>query len=212
MIRVYIVAPAITVRVGLKSLLLDDPRIQITGEAASPDDLEDCRGEVDVVIWSPALKIDQDILFAGLTNMRIGVEAALLLVYDDPNVIDKLINLKVQTWGLLPTESSQAELISAVEAVNEGLVVINPLWLQRLSARQIRDNGENIDIVESLTGREIEILQLLALGLTNKQIALRLNISNHTVKFHVSSIFGKLGTTNRTETVKLGLKTGLISL
>jgi NarL family two-component system response regulator YdfI len=78
--------------------------------------------------------------------------------------------------------------------------------------RQKPDDGENPDMVESLTGREIEILQLLALGLTNKQIAVRLKISTHTVKFHVSSIFGKFGTTNRTETVKLGLKTGLISL
>jgi DNA-binding NarL/FixJ family response regulator len=67
-------------------------------------------------------------------------------------------------------------------------------------------------MVENLTGREVEILQLLALGLTNKQIAVRLGISMHTVKFHVSSIFGKMGTTNRTETVQLGLKRGLILL
>lgn len=212
MIRVYIIAPAIAVRVGLRYLLMDDSRIQITGEAANTVDLEDWHGEVDVVIWSPALKLDRDILRTELANMRIGVAAALLLLHDDPYVIDKLINLKVHAWGLLPPESSQAELISAIEAVNEGLVVINPTWLQRLSARETPYNGENTDMVQSLTGRETEILQLLALGLTNKQIALRLKISTHTVKFHVSSIFGKLGTTNRTETVKFGLKIGLISL
>jgi NarL family two-component system response regulator YdfI len=212
LIRVYIIAPAIAVRVGLRYLLMDDSRIQITGEAANTVDLEDWHGEVDVVIWSPALKLDRDILRTELANMRIGVAAALLLLHDDPYVIDKLINLKVHAWGLLPPESSQAELISAIEAVNEGLVVINPTWLQRLSARETPYNGENTDMVQSLTGRETEILQLLALGLTNKQIALRLKISTHTVKFHVSSIFGKLGTTNRTETVKFGLKIGLISL
>ncbi len=191
---------------------MDDARIQITGEAADPNDFEDWRGEVDVVIWSPALRLNRDTLLTGLANMKIGVAAALLLIHDDPNVIDRLIKLKVHAWGMLPPESSQAELISAVEAVNEGLVVTNPLWFQRLSLSQTADNGENPDMVELLTGREIEILQLLALGLTNKQIAVRLKISTHTVKFHVSSIFGKLGTTNRTETVKLGLKTGLISL
>jgi NarL family two-component system response regulator YdfI len=212
LIRVYIISPAIAVRVGLRSLLMDDPRIQITGEAADPNDFEDNGGEVDVVIWSPALRLNRDTLLTGLANMKIGVAAALLLIHDDPNVIEKLIKLKVHAWGMLPPESSQAELISAVEAVNEGLVVTNPLWFQRLSLRQKPDDGENPDMVESLTGREIEILQLLALGLTNKQIAVRLRISTHTVKFHVSSIFGKFGTTNRTETVKLGLKTGLISL
>jgi NarL family two-component system response regulator YdfI len=212
LIRIYIIAPAIAVRVGLRSLLMDNPRIQIVGEAADPNDFEDWLGEVDVVIWSPALKLNQGTLLTGLANMKIGVAAALLLIHDDPNVIDKLIKLKVHAWGMLPPESSQAELISAVEAVNEGLVVTNPLWFQHLSWRQMPDNGENPKMVESLTGREIEILQLLALGLTNKQIAVRLKISAHTVKFHVSSIFGKLGTTNRTETVKLGLKTGLISL
>jgi two-component system, NarL family, response regulator YdfI len=212
LIRVYIISPAIAVRVGLRSLLMDDPRIQITGEAADPNEFEDNGGEVDVVIWSPALRLNRDMLLTGLASMKIGVAAALLLIHDDPNVIEKLIKLKVHAWGMLPPESSQAELISAVEAVNEGLVVTNPLWFQHLSWRQKPSNGENPDMVESLTGREIEILQLLALGLTNKQIAVRLKISTHTVKFHVSSIFGKFGTTNRTETVKIGLKTGLISL
>jgi DNA-binding NarL/FixJ family response regulator len=186
--------------------------MQITGEASNPDDIEGWHGEVDVVIWSPALTVDQNELLTGLENIKIGLAAGLLLIYDDPKMIDKLINLKIHAWGLLPPESSQAELISAVEAVNDGLVVTIPLWLQRLSEKQIIDNSDYGSMVESLTGREIEILQLLALGLTNKQIAVRLKISAHTVKFHISTIFGKFGTTNRTETVKLGLKTGLISL
>ena len=71
---------------------------------------------------------------------------------------------------------------------------------------------EMLKLVEPLTNREIEILQLLAVGLTNKQIAVRLKISAHTVKFHVSAIFSKLGTTNRVEAVNLGLKNGLIVL
>jgi DNA-binding NarL/FixJ family response regulator len=73
-------------------------------------------------------------------------------------------------------------------------------------------NGDDGSVVEPLTSREIELLQLLALGLTNKQIAVQLGISTHTVKFHLSSIFSKMGTTNRTETVKLGLQMGYILL
>jgi DNA-binding NarL/FixJ family response regulator len=198
--------------VGLRSLLTNEPNIQITGDAASPDDLENWRGEVDVFVWSPGSNLSLSTLKKGISNLKIGEEASLLLIHDDANVIDKLISLKVHGWGLLPSESSQTELITAVEAVNEGLVVINPLWLQHLAAGQITNIDENADQVTSLTGREIEILGLLALGLTNKQIAFRLGISTHTVKFHVSSIFGKLGTTNRTEAVKLGLINGIISI
>lgn len=212
MIRVYILATAIAVRVGLRSLLEDDPRIQIIGEGIDLDDLEVRDGEVDVVLWSPASNLDQDILLQELEKIRIWLAAGILLLHNDSNAIKKLIKLKIHAWGMLPPESSQAELISAVVAVSEGLVVTNPLWLQNLSSGQTSDFRENAGMVDSLTGREIEILQLLALGLTNKQIAINLKISAHTVKFHVSSIFGKMGTTNRTETVKLGLKTGLISL
>lgn len=191
---------------------MDDARVQIIGEAAHPDDMAEDQTDADVVVWSPALSLDLDTLLSGLADLRIGVTAALLLIYDDPKVIERLIGLPVHAWGLLSPESSQAELVAAVEAINEGLVVTNPIWLQHLSASQTSSNGENMSLVEALTGRELEILQLLALGLTNKQIAVRLGISAHTVKFHVSSIFGKMGTTNRTETVKLGLKMGLILL
>jgi len=212
LIRIFIVSPSVAVRVGLRSLLEDELRIQITGEAGHLDIFEIWHGEVDVVVWSPALTIDHEILLQSLDKIKNKITAAILLVYDDPYVIDGLIKLKLHAWGMIPPESSQAELISAVEAVNEGLVVTNPLWLQQLSISQMTDSNEKEDMVESLTGRETEILQLLALGLTNKQIALKLKISTHTVKFHVSSIFGKMQTTNRTETVKWGLKRGIISL
>ena len=212
MIRVTIVSPALATRMGLRSLLSDDPRMQIIGEAASLADIEAGLDEADVVIWSPALMVDQDSLSVERANLSIGESTALLLIHGDPKVIVELARLRVRAWGMLSQESSQAEIIAAIEAVNEGLIVMNPTWLEYLRAGQVGDNHENNGLVESLTGREIEILQLLALGLTNKQIAHKLGISTHTVKFHVSSIFGKMGTTNRTETVKLGLKMGLILL
>lgn len=63
-----------------------------------------------------------------------------------------------------------------------------------------------------MTARELEVLRLLALGLANKQIAARLNISDHTVKFHVAAILGKLGASSRTEAVAIGIRTGLVLL
>jgi DNA-binding NarL/FixJ family response regulator len=69
-----------------------------------------------------------------------------------------------------------------------------------------------LELIEELTARESEVLQLLAQGLANKQIALALGISEHTVKFHISSIYAKLGVTNRTEAVTQGARLGLIVL
>jgi len=66
--------------------------------------------------------------------------------------------------------------------------------------------------VEELTPREVEVLRLLADGLGNKEVALRLGISDHTVKFHISSILAKLGAGSRTEAVTLGIRRGLILL
>jgi DNA-binding NarL/FixJ family response regulator len=67
-------------------------------------------------------------------------------------------------------------------------------------------------LIEPLTERELEVLQQLAQGLANKQIALSLGISEHTVKFHISGIYSKLGATNRTEAVRLGVRRGLVVL
>jgi DNA-binding NarL/FixJ family response regulator len=103
------------------------------------------------------------------------------------------------------------ELVAVRALNNEGLVT-NPAWMQSLASNRVVNSVDDPELIEALTGREMEILQLLALGLTNKQIALRLGISAHTVKFHLSSIFNKMGTTNRTETVKLGLRMGYILL
>ncbi|OGO25942.1 MAG: hypothetical protein A2136_01395 [Chloroflexi bacterium RBG_16_54_11] len=212
MIRVFIIAPAITVRAGLRSLLTDDRQIEVIGEAASPVERFEGSAEPDVVIWSPELSTVQDVVFDEVTDLLPGGTTALLLIHDDPSLIEKLSGLKIRAWGFLSPESTQAELIAAVNAINEGLVVANPIWLQYLSNGQtFRGEGET-EMVEALTGRELEVLQLLALGLTNKQIAVRLGISAHTVKFHVSSIFGKMRTTNRMETVNRGFKLGLILL
>jgi DNA-binding NarL/FixJ family response regulator len=68
------------------------------------------------------------------------------------------------------------------------------------------------ELAEPLTRREREVIQMLASGLGNKEIAARLNISDHTVKFHVASILGKLGAASRTEAVSLGIRRGLVLL
>ncbi len=212
MIRITIIAPAIAVRAGLRALLSEDPNIDIVNEAASLTEMADVRTEADVIVWSPGASADLAAVLSELTKLKIDETEALLLVHDDINVLESLTKLQVRAWGMLDPESTQAELIASIQALNEGLSVINPMWLNQAFKYPAGSKNGKTDLVEPLTNREIEILQLLALGLTNKQIAARLKISAHTVKFHVSAIFSKLGTNNRVEAVNLGFKNGLIVL
>jgi DNA-binding NarL/FixJ family response regulator len=212
LIRVSVIAPAIAIRAGLRALLSDDAQINVIAEAANLAEMADEQIDADVMIWAPASSMDLASMQSELAKLRLGETAALLLVYDDPKVMEVLTQLNVRAWGLLDVETSQTELIASVQALNEGLSVTNPIWLNQVLKGPITNQNGNSDMVEALTTREVEILQLLALGLTNKQIAGKLRISAHTVKFHVSTIFSKLGTTNRVETVNFGLKKGLIVL
>jgi NarL family two-component system response regulator YdfI len=212
LIRVTIIAPAIAIRAGLRALISDEPQINIIAEAANLIEITDARIETDVMVWVPASSSDLVTLGSELTKVKMGESTALLLVHDDPKVMEYLNRIPVRAWGLLDSEATQTELIASIQALNEGLIVTNPIWLKKVINSPIISKDGNNDLVEGLTVREVEIMQLLALGLTNKQIAGKLRISAHTVKFHVSTIFSKLGTTNRVETVNLGLKKGLIVL
>jgi DNA-binding NarL/FixJ family response regulator len=212
LIRVSIIAPAITVRAGLRALLSDDSQISVIAEAASLFELVELQVEADVIVWAPVSTFDLTMAVSEVSKLNTGDPIAMLLVHNDPKVMETLIKLPLRAWGLLDPEATQAELLATIQALNEGLSVTNPVWLKQAFKKPTTTKDGDDEQVELLTGREVEILQLLALGLTNKQIAVKLRISAHTVKFHVSTIFSKLGTTNRVETVNLGLKKGLIVL
>jgi len=108
--------------------------------------------------------------------------------------------------GLLPADASEAEVIGAVEAVAAGLVAIHPRFMDVL-APATRAVAE---LAEPLTPRELEVLRLLAEGVGNKEIAWRLTISEHTVKFHVASVLDKLHASSRTEAVAKGIRAGIV--
>jgi two-component system, NarL family, response regulator YdfI len=101
--------------------------------------------------------------------------------------------------------------MAAVAAVGQGLVVLTQTQAERLLS--VRPRGQNLRrLVEALTPREVEVLRLMGDGLVNKEIADRLNISEHTAKFHVASILGKLQASSRTDAVAQGMRRGLIPI
>jgi DNA-binding NarL/FixJ family response regulator len=118
--------------------------------------------------------------------------------------------------AVLPRNITSTEIAAAIEAVAAGLYVFHPSDIDSIPALRPppSETGPELGgpIVEHLTPREIEVLQLLSAGLGNKEIASRLNISEHTAKFHVASIMGKLGAATRTEAVTLGIRHGLVMI
>lgn len=198
MTRVLLIAPIPALRLGLRALLADS-EVEIIGEANRLDspDLNDA--EAEVVIYASAS--------ASLSDLETGPVqgAAFLLLTDDPSTVQALMRRR-GAWGILPLETSREELLAAIHALSEGLVVSAAHFLNGRS--EAREESES----PSLSEREIEVLGLLSQGLANKQIAVALGISEHTVKFHVSSIYTKLGATNRTEAVRQGVRRGWIAI
>jgi DNA-binding NarL/FixJ family response regulator len=115
--------------------------------------------------------------------------------------------------AILAREAAPDEILQAIDAAHRGLVLLDPSLAAQIAAR-VRPEESEADAVAlgELTSRELEVLRMLAEGSANKEIATRLGISEHTVKFHISSILGKLGAESRTEAVTLGVRKGLIVL
>jgi DNA-binding NarL/FixJ family response regulator len=119
--------------------------------------------------------------------------------------------------SVLPLDVTTPQLLTAIAAVGEGLTVTMPypfVEADNVTRSLGTEPSEFVDnaFSEHLTGREIEVLRLIANGRSNKQIASQLRISEHTAKFHVSSVLAKLGASSRTEAVSLGILRGLVAI
>ena len=191
MIRVLLNVSSPALRAGLRALLSADNTIKIINDSLDEE------SEADVFITSAS--------HVSFSNQDVSdvSSAATLLLSDDPLNVREMRRFS-RVWGILPTESSAEELTAAIHALSQGLIVGTSTLLFE-SENEPLSHGP-------LTDRESEVLGLVAKGLANKQIALALGISEHTVKFHVSSIYTKLNVTNRTEAVREGLRGGWVAL
>ena len=205
-LRILIVADDPLARAGLAMLLAGQADCAVVGqlsaEAVGSADLDIYHPDVILwdLGWDPVPNLD---LMAELSNATPPVVALL-----------SVPTRAAEVWaagprGLLPRDTVAAGLNAALAAVAQGLVVIDG----DLSAALL-PSGEQAPATAmgDLTPREQEVLQLLAEGLPNKAIASQLNISEHTVKFHVNAIMGKLGAQSRTEAVTRATRAGLILL
>ena len=195
MIRVLLNVSSPALRAGLRALLSSDNGIKVVNDSLEEDDL---RLEADVVITSASR--------GSFSNQELNdTSASATLILSDDQLHVREMKRSFRVWGILPTDTSAEELTAAIHALSQGLIVGTSTLLFEKSESEPTSHGP-------LTDRESEVLGLLAKGLANKQIAVALGISEHTVKFHVSSIYTKLNVTNRTEAVREGLRGGWIAL
>ncbi len=202
MIRVTIVSPNPALRIGLRELLSRQPEIKVVAETVDLDHVNE--NETEVVVHA---SVSSARLLENKSNY------AILFLTDDVESIRALLYSSARAMGVLSTEATEDEMVAAIFALGEGLWVGAPGLVKsliRFSGRGQSSSDESP--IEPLTSREMEVIQLMAQGLANKQIALSLGISEHTVKFHLSSLYAKLGISSRTEAVRRGIELGLISL
>jgi two-component system, NarL family, response regulator YdfI len=139
-----------------------------------------------------------------------GAAGSVALLDDpDPRWIGSALEAGIN--AIIFRETNSEELHLAIGAAEAGLVLLHPSSVRNLAARRLQPPAFDHD-AEQLTAREREVLGLISEGLGNKEIAARLAISEHTAKFHISSILGKLSVASRTEAVSQGIKRGLIPI
>ena len=209
-VRVAIIADSPQVRANLQALVEASPALTFAGSAADASMLADnLAGSVPDVIVIDVEPGASDAPKAGFDLEH--TPSALVMLTDEADSEWILEALPGDAAAILPRNALPGEIVASIEAVAAGLYVLSPDILGRLlGARTPPRQAASGAPFETLTSREIEVLTMLAEGLGNKDIARQLDISDNTVKFHLASIFGKLGATNRTEAVLLGMRYGFV--
>lgn len=211
-IRVMLADDHILMREGIRQLLEFDGSIKIIGEA---NDGEECLANLQSL--NPQVLL-LDINMQGkngievleeIKNKKIDVKVLILTVHTEIEYLIKAVDIGVD--GYILKDSESAELKRAINAVVNGEKYIQPKLIPALNNRLISRDKDK-DKIASLTNRELEVLIQVANGLFNKEIATSLNITERTVKNHISNIFKKIDVSDRTQAAVFAIKNDIIKL
>jgi len=217
-IKILIVDDHPVVRDGLSAVLETQADFEVVGEAS---DGREAVAQVeqlqpDVVL----LDLDMPVMdgleaLRRIIQLRPQTKVIIFTVFDTDERILAAVRAGAQGY-LLKGDAPRQEIFRAVRTVYQGGALLQPVvaskLLRRMQNNSSSNNNNTLNASEDLTAREQQVLELLAHGLANKEIAGRLTISERTVKFHVSAILAKLAAGNRTEAVTIAAQRGLIKL
>ncbi len=206
MIRVLIKASRCAAKADLESLLRSHAALRLVKE--SYDNMIEAESPPDVLLVEadtlaePVAREAMDWAIAG---------GSVVLLVRNPAAEPVADALRAGVKAVLPNRLDGPEIVAAIEAAAAGMVVLDRSIVDTLLHAPAAAASTQA-LPEALTAREVEVLKLVAAGLGNKQIAAKLEISEHTVKFHIASIMSKLGAGSRTEAVTVGIRHGLIMI
>lgn len=210
-IRILVADDHPVVRDGLVAILSTQPDFEVVGEAGDGKQALELAAsqQPDLMLLDLEMPLKDGVqTLLQLPAHAPGCKAIVFTAYDSDERIVSAV--KAGAKGYLLKGVPREELFSAIRAVQAGGSLLQPVIAGKLMAHMTR--REQAPTTEPLTDREMEVLNQMALGRQNKEIALALVISERTVKFHVSSILQKLSAGNRTEAVANALQLGLITL
>jgi len=213
-IRVLLAAASSVRRAGLEALVKNTSTLRLAGSL---------HGTLAVVQYVEQLQPDVVLLdlehddrsrespaLPALPRVQSGFPLVALI--EEPSADWTAHALRSGVKAILPRDSGMDEILAAIQAAYAGLVLLDPEVTQNLASRIPTPAAQPAAALDELTPRELEVLRMLAEGLGNREMASRLGISDHTVKFHISSILDRLGAATRTEAVTMGIRMGIILL
>ena len=211
-IRIMITDDHSMIREGLKNLLELEGDIEVVAEAENGieclDKLDDVNPDV-LLLDINMPKMNGLEVLQNLKERKSKVKVLVLTVHNETEYLMKAVDIGINGYVLKDSESS--ELKKAIFAIAEGENYIQPSLIPALNNKMIENNEDELKL-DSLTKREVQVLKELAVGKFNRDIAKEMEISERTVKNHISSIFKKLDVTDRTQAAVFAIKNNLIQI